>query len=454
MNAKVTIAMVIIIMIGFVGKSAIDDLRVAADAYIYGYPLLIMEETRRASERSGKDNVLRHMRQFPEADFRLVVRPNFDTLYSSAWINLADGPAIISMPDTGDRYYVLPFMDAWTNVFARTGTSTTGNSEQEVALVGPDYVGELPVGLTRIIRSPTNMVWLIGRIEANGLEDVAAVRLIQDKMALTSLSGWLNGERRRGIDSTLDAASLNPMFVVEQMNAQAFFISLNQLMAEQSPSKADVSELAKFSHLNIAPGVDFRLDDRRWLQAIMLQKALDITRNKLNESALEDRSNDQGWRVLRSSIGTYGTDYLMRAAIAKYGLGALPPSEAAYPSSSRTADKEPLDGSKYNYRLHFDADELPPVNAFWSLTAYDSRGYLKKNEISRFTIGNRSPLQFNNDGSLDIYIQHERPLSNSNNWLPAPRETFNVMLRLYDPKAAFINGEWIIPPIEKIEILK
>ena len=156
MNAKVTIAMVFIIIIGFVGKSAIDDLRVAADAYIYGYPLLIMEETRRASAKTGENNVLRHVRQFPDADFRLVVRPNFDTLYSSAWINLADGPLVISMPDTGDRYYVLPFMDAWSNVFARTGTSTSGNSEQEVALVGPDYVGELPVGLTRIIESPTN----------------------------------------------------------------------------------------------------------------------------------------------------------------------------------------------------------------------------------------------------------------------------------------------------------
>jgi len=412
-----------------------------------------MEETRRASAKTGENNVLRHVRQFPDADFRLVVRPNFDTLYSSAWINLADGPLVISMPDTGDRYYVLPFMDAWSNVFARTGTSTSGNSEQEVALVGPDYVGELPVGLTRIIESPTNMVWLIGRIETNGVDDVAAVRLIQDKMALTPLSDWLKGDRRRGIGSTLGDASLSPMSVVEQMDAQAFFSRLNQLMAEQSPSQADVSELAKFSYLNIAPGAEFRLDDGGWLQAIMLQKALDITRDKLSESALEDRSNDQGWRVLRSSIGNYGSDYVMRAAIAKYGLGALPPSEAAYPSSSRSADKEPLDGSKYNYRLHFDAGELPPVNAFWSLTAYDSDGYLKQNELSRFSIGERASLQFSPDGSLDIYIQHEPPKSGISNWLPAPKEGFNLMLRLYYPKAAFMNGEWIIPPIEKVESL-
>ncbi len=452
---KVSVVVVVIIGLGLVVKSAVDDLKAAADAYLYGYPLVIMEETRKASENTIEMNVLGHNHEFPDGDFRFVVRPNFDTLYTSASMDLKDGPQVVSMPDTGDRYYVLPFMDAWTNVFARTGTSTTGNGEQEVALVGPDYTGELPEGLTTVIESPTNMVWMLGRVQTNSMEDVAAVAAIQDQMALTPLADWINGDRKRGITIRLADAQgdVDPMTIVEKMDAQAYFRSLNRLMAEQPPLKDDGPELAKFAHLNIAPGADFQLDNLGWLQAIMVQKALDITRGQISEAMQEDNSNAEGWDVIRSSIGVYGTDYVMRAVIAKFGLGALPPNEASYPTCTKTPDKELLDGSKYNYRLHFAADALPPVDAFWSLTLYDSEGFMKRNEIDRYSIGDRSAMQLNEDGSLDIYIQHKRPDSGISNWLPAPQEEFNVVLRMYLPKDSFINGEWIVPPLEKAKAL-
>ncbi len=155
---KVSIVVLAFLGLGFVAKSSIDHLKAAADAYLFGYPLVIMEETRLASEKTNGTNLLGHSREFPDGDFRLVVRPNFDTLYTTAWIDLKDGPQVVTMPDTGDRYYVLPFLDAWTNVFARAGTSTTGNGKQEVVLVGPDYAGQLPEGLTKVLKSPTDMV--------------------------------------------------------------------------------------------------------------------------------------------------------------------------------------------------------------------------------------------------------------------------------------------------------
>lgn len=458
MNTKTTVlivAVAVVLGLGLIGKSAVDDLRAASDAYLYGYPLVIMEETREASESLLGANVLGHNREFPHGDFRLVVRPNFDTLYTSAWIDLEDGPQVLSMPDTGDRYYVLPFMDAWTNVFSRAGTSTTGNGKQEIALVGPDYDGELPDGLTSVIESPTNMIWMIGRVQTNGPDDVAAVAELQDQMSLTSMADWRNGERKRGIVTSMQdvEADVDPMTTVETMDAQTFFSRLNRLMAEQPPLKDDGPELARFAHLGIAPGEDFQLEDLGWLQSRMVSMALDVTRQKTAEAVKEDRSNAEGWNVIRSSIGVYGTDYLMRAVIAQFGLGALPPYEASYPSCMITPDKEPLDGSKYNYRLRFEADALPPVRAFWSLTLYDFEGFMKRNEIDRYSIGDRSGLEFNPDGSLDIYIQHERPETGISNWLPAPREEFNVILRLYYPTDEFTSGEWTIPPFEKVKVL-
>ena len=453
---KVSIVVLAFLGLGIVAKSSFDHLKAAAGAYLFGYPLVIMEETRVASEKTNETNLLGHSREFPDGDFRLVVRPNFDTLYTTAWIDLKDGPQVVTMPDTGDRYYVLPFLDAWTNVFARAGTSTTGNGKQEVVLVGPDYAGQLPEGLTKVIKSPTDMVWMIGRVQTNNANDVAAVAQIQDQMALTPLSDWIKGDRKHGIVTGLADAQVDvdPMTLVEKMDAQTFFLSkLNLLMEQQPPLKDDGPELAKFAHLNIAPGVDFQLEKLGWIQAAIVQKALDVTRAKISESMKDDRSNAEGWNVLRSSIGIYGTDYMMRAAIAQFGLGALPPNEASYPSSMSTPDNELLDGNKYNYRLHFDANQLPPVDAFWSLTLYDFEGFMKHNEIDRYSIGDRSGMQLNEDGSLDIYIQHERPDSGISNWLPAPREEFIVILRLYYPRDRFINGEWTIPPFEKVETL-
>lgn len=452
---KITVAAAAVVaIVGTTAKSALDDLKAASSAYLYGYSLVLSEETRIGSVALTGTNRFSYSNDFPDGDFRLVVRPNVDTLYNIVWFDLSEGAQVISMPNTGDRYYVMPFMDAWTNVFARTGTSTTGNHAQEIALVGPEFKGELPQGISSVVTSPTNMVWMIGRIQTNSVEDVANVEQLQSQMAVTPLAAWEKGERYPGQTTSMaDAEPHDPMNVVESMDAQAFFSYLNRMMAEQPPLPGDGPELAKFAHLNIAPGADFQMDKLGWLQRIMVEKALEVTRTKIDEALRTTNITETGWNVLLEDIGTYGTNYQMRTVVAKVGIGALIPEEASYPSSFMTPDGEKLNGDKYNYRLHFPAGEAPGADAFWSLTMYDFEGYMKNNEIDRYSIGDRSGLQFNTDGSLDILIQHQRPEQGTSNWLPAPQEEFNVTLRMYLAHDNFLNGEWTLPALEKVEIL-
>jgi len=454
MKPSVKYIMVAIVLIGGiagVAKEAIDEVKLAASAYLYGYPLVIMEETRKSMVANGGTNQLRHTQVFPDSDFRLVVRPNVDTVYTIAWIDLTQGPQILSMPSTGDRYYVLPFMDAWTNVFERRGTSTTGNGAQEIAVVGPDYNGELPAGIASIVKSPTNMVWLAARIQSDSEADVANVVKIQDKMALTPLNNWLAGERYKGTTTDwLENKATKPMNIVDIMDAQTFFSKMNTLMDKQYPSDADADELVKFSHLNIAPGERFHKDSLNLIQQWAVEKSLPLTIEKIKQAIDARSANKQGWNLILD-IGNYGTNYRVRAAVARFGLGALPPEEASYAGTSVDSDGQGYNG-KNNYVLHFDADKIPPVHAFWSLSMYDLEGFFIDNDIGRYAIGDRSNLQLNQDGSLDLYIQHLPPSQGTSNWLPAPAKKFNLLLRLYMVDNAYINGDWTIPAVRKVAI--
>ncbi|WP_170235835.1 DUF1254 domain-containing protein [Colwellia demingiae] len=443
-------AIVVIASLAGIAKTAIDEIKLAASAYLYGYPLVIMEETRKGLTAHGGMNQLKHTQDFPDSDFRLVVRPNVDTLYTSAWIDLSQGPLILSMPATGERYYVLPFMDAWTNVFERRGTSTTGNEAQEIAVVGPDFTGELPSGIDSVVKSPTDMVWMIGRIQSNSKFDVVNVANIQADMALTPLALWKTGERYKGVTNSLsEDKSIDPMKIVDAMDAQTFFSKMNTLMEQQSPASVDSDELAKFAHLNIVAGANFQKDNLGFIQQWAVEKALPLTIEKLLQAVGIREANEQGWNVMLD-LGTYGTNYKLRAAIARLGLGALPAIEASYPSTSVDATGHAYDGSN-NYVLHFPAENIPSVRAFWSLSMYDHEGFFIDNYINRYAIGDRSGLEFNADGSLDLYIQNQPPSQGTSNWLPAPADKFNLLLRLYMVDEAFLKGEWTLPPVRKVE---
>jgi len=448
------LVVVILILVSVVfAQKSIRMLKDGAQAYMYGYSLVLMETTNKViTNRNNGYAPVNHfslVRKFPNHLFREVVRPNCDTLYATVWFDLSAEPIILSVPDMGDRYYVMPFMDAWTNVFAYVGTRSTGNGSGHFLVTGPDWKGTVPEGIKKI-QSPTNMTWLIGRIQTNGKKDYVNVHKLQDQLALTPLSRWQAGPPHPAfIKKTSPSQTSDTKAMVAAMDSTAFFSTLARLMGKQPPAAADALMLKTLAEFGVVPGKTFDLKTLGFLRRLMLTKALEVTRGKLDEITESDRSSENKWAVIREGIGTYATNYDVRALVAMIGLGALEPAEAAYPNADMDIEGKPLSGNN-RYRIHFDAGKTPPVDAFWSLTMYDERGFLIDNPIQRYALGDREPLEFNADGSLDILIRHEQPETNMSNWLPAPGGAFAVTLRLYLAKAEFLDGTWKLPPIERL----
>jgi hypothetical protein len=372
------------------------------------------------------------------------VRPNFDTLYSNLWLDLTGGPLQIHAPDTGDRYYMLPMLDMWTEVFATLGKRTTGTDAQDHVIVPPRYRGEVPDGLP-VIEAPTPYVWIIGRTQTNGPADYDAVRALQDGMSITPLGTPVEHE----IDPTVDTQT-EALTLVNQMPALEFFAFAAQALAVNRPHPTDFSILTRIARLGLVPGrpsdtARFNKAERTELEAGAADALEAIT-------ALVPRmgTDANGWTNFSDITGVYGNAYAIRAAVTLAGLGANPPEDAVYPLLVRDADGDPVRG-EVDYVLHFDADELPPVAAFWSLTMYDEEGFQVANELDRFAIGDRDPLVFNSDGSLDLYIQPTNPgPEREPNWLPSAPGPIGPNLRLYAPSVDVLEGRWHPPPVRKL----
>lgn len=427
-----------------------DARSLSYDAYTYLYPLVTMEVTRRqmvnapegAKPGFGPPNAFHHIRAFPSADFRAVVRPNFDTLYSSAWLDLTTGPVVVSTPDTSDRYYLLPMLDMWTDVFASPGKRTSGTGAQEYVLVAPGYGGEVP-SEKQVIEAPTPWVWVIGRTQTNGPADYAAVHAVQDGFAVKPLS-----PTEHSIDPDQDTTT-EPLRLVNSMSASDFFAFACEAMQLHPPHATDFSIHARIANLGIVPGERFDADKLAATAPADVEAGATAAREAIaaNIAHLGTRAN--GWTVATEAIGVYGNSYLKRATVAFGGLGANPPEDAIYPVLLTDATGAPITGDQ-DYVIHFDADQLPPVDAFWSITMYDSEGFQTANELDRFAIGDRDSLTYNADGSLDIYIQHANPGSeHESNWLPAPTGRLGITMRLYAPRPEALNGTWMPPPVTK-----
>jgi hypothetical protein len=428
-----------------------DDARsLSYEAYTYLYPLVTMEITRRVGTNVeadvkpgfGPPNQFHHIRQFPAADFRAVVRPNFDTLYSSAWLDLRAGPVVVSAPDTNDRYYMLPMLDMWTDVFASPGKRTSGTGPQEYVVVGPDHAGNAPAGKP-VIEAPTPWVWIIGRTQTNGPADYPAVHAVQDGYTITPLQ-----PTERQIDPGVDTET-EPLRQVNNLSAVDFFTHACEALAINPPHATDFSILARIANLGIVPGESFdasrfAASDLDEIEAGATAAQATITANLSRLGAVAN-----GWATAVESIGVYGNSYLKRATIALGGLGANPPEDAVYPVLLVDADGDAIHGEQ-DYVIHFDADALPPVDAFWSITMYDGEGFQAANELDRFAIGDRDALTYNQDGSLDIYVQRATPGADREpNWLPAPAGPLGITMRLYAPRPEALDGTWVPPAVTK-----
>lgn len=425
--------------------------RLAAQSYVYGFPLVMMDETRRATVGDNW-NRLNHLRSFPDHTFRRVVRPNVDTIYSTIWLDLKAEPVVISLPDSGGRYVVMPIHDAWTNVFASIGSRTTGTAAQTILVAGPDWQGEVPEGMD-LYRSPTNMAWAIARMMSTGGDDIALVNAYQDKMTVQTLSSHVAGDPAPPVlDQGMAANAANPKERVLEMDTKAFFGRLAALMADNPPAEADAEVVARMqSQFGFEVGEEFPTSSRSFMQKRASSKAIEKAQERLLEVADRIPKNDGFWAGMPGGVrlGSYGTRYPLRAYVALAGLGANLPQDAMYPNTREDEAGEPLVASK-NYVLHLSADQIPPVNAFWSLTAYNEEFYLPENSINRFAVGSRDDLVFNEDGSLDIYIQRDVPEGVPKaNWLPAPaRGRIALNMRLYWPTEHALSGDWTLPGVK------
>ena len=427
-----------------------EQIVLGAEAYIFGYPLVMMDVTRaHAALVLGPENHLRRLRRFPDASSREVVRLNVDTLYTTAFIDMAKGPWVFEMAANAERYELMPFMDGWTNVFASPGTRTTGTAGGRFLLAGPGWQGPAPPDLT-VLRSPTRIVWLLGRTQTNGAADYPVVHRLQDGLTLRTLAAWQAGQVEPPPDWQPAAVKpVPPIAQMQAMSAQAFFTRLALLLVDNPPAAADGPMIVKLARIGIASGrpPDWGLPDR-W--AVSLGRAIaDWT---VARELRKPRELLRGWSTPPAILGDFGTYYNTRAVVAMVGLGANLPADATYPNTRVDAAGRPLDG-RHRYRLHFGVGALPPVNAFWSVTAYGADDFLIDNPLHRYAVGDRDPLVFNPDGSLDLYVQAVPPEGNrQNNWLPVRAdEAFLLNARLYWPKPAALYGRWGMPAVERID---
>jgi hypothetical protein len=437
-------------------------LEAGVEAVVYGLPLVIMDITRakttnvaRPGDFSAPVNQFVHVRAFPDASFKDVVRANVDTLYSSAWLDLSKEPVVLSVPDTKGRYYLMPMLDAWTNIFASPGKRTTGTAAGHFAITGPGWSGTLPAGVTEL-KSPTNMVWIIGRTQTDGPQDYAAVHAIQDGYSLVPLSafGQPYTPPEGAVDPAIDMKAA-PVDQLKAMSSSAFFDRMASLLKSNPPPAAEAPVLEKLKAIGIVPGEPF--DPAKLDPAVAkgLESSLRVALEKLEAASKEAGAPVNGWRVPSMVLGKFGTDYGTRAVVALIGLGANLPEDAVYPSVFVDAGGQPLDGAN-RYVIRFDKDATPPVQAFWSITLYDANSFFVANSINRFAVSSWMPLKKNADGSLEIYVQADSPGADKEaNWLPAPSSgPFNLTLRMYWPNGtapSIIDGSWKPPAVTKVQ---
>lgn len=441
----------------------LDEFASAVEAYIYAYPLVTMEITRRVitnvAETEGTRGPMGHiikLRRYPDAKFRDVTAPNADTLYTTAFFDVGDEPWVVSLPDLNDRYALFPMLDGWTTVFDVPGKRTTGTGAQTFVVTGPGWEGALPEGVKQY-KSPTSIVWLLGRIYCTGTpEDYAEVHKLQDEVKLYPLSAW-------GKDWTAPKGKVDPAIdmktavreQVNKMDAVEYFTLFAELLKRNPPTDADAPMVAKLAELGIVPGRDFdktKFDPAFAKRVPEVGFARIMMHFKFSDGDVQDID---GWGFT-TKTGIYGTNYLQRALITAIGLGANRPQDAIYPTSLKSDSgmiKRAYDGSE-KYVLTFKKGLTPPVSGFWSLTMYDAEYFFVDNPLDRYSISARQPLKANPDGSIDLLIQHESPGPDmESNWLPAPEGKFILMMRLYWPdegNPSIIDGSWTIPPVKKV----
>jgi hypothetical protein len=442
------------------GQSEVTDLTgLAIEAVIYGFAMVFdLQEVRRfgqvgmGSVPASPLNAFGHASRLagPRETF---VSINNDTVYSLANVDVSGGPVRFRVPDSGGRYYVMQFVDAWTNNFAYVGHRATGTAAGEFLLVGPGWDGEAPVGAT-VIRFPTAVGSIVGRWAVAGESDLPAVHELQQRLELApSAAGEGLPEPEAAVPEAL-----------------RFFEQLRVWMQAFPPAERDLAYQARFEPLGLFEAQSPYTDADAELAAA-LAAGQTQGKQKMEQALRHGSSPEQNGWLLTYHVFDYNLDffevgaldedrwklpdgparYLQRALAARGGLWGNHGYEAAYAMVYDDADGNPLNGL-HRYELRFST--TPPCDAFWSITMYNTPNFfLVENPINRYSIGDRTPgLRTDSDGSLTITIQHDQPpdTERAANWLPTPAADFRPILRIYEPRAAVFDGSYELPPITRL----
>lgn len=461
MRIKTFLFLIIFVVGGFAiwGQLRIQDqmenraYEIGLKAYEFAFPLVLTGTTREIMSEKTPINTFCHFTKLPTHQTKFIVRPNVDTLYSVAWIDLHNDAQVLSIPAMPDRYYIIEILDAWTEVVANPGTRTTGREAHEYLITGPNWRGIVPQGLMQI-KIPTEMAWIIGRIQTNGKSDTTYVSSLQKNFTITPLAKWSTKTTPQKIcDNTATPAQIHkhlvPVDEVINMSMDQFFTQFTDLLASNKPHPEDKNMVNKLAQIGIIPGKPFTVEKLSPAVIKGLERAYTQAKDRIKDPSLFKENITNGWRMALTNIGNYGIDYTTRAIIALRAIGANRPADAVYPTSFIDADGQILEGEKC-YTIHFTKDQIPPVHAFWSITIYGPDDFLVKNRAQRYALGDRDKLTYNKDGSLDIHIQQKTPAKKYlSNWLPAPSQTFSLTARLYWPQKSVLNGSWHMPFIQR-----
>jgi hypothetical protein len=428
------------------------------EAYVHGYPLVMMDVTREALTAAPAPNAegtaapinqLAKMPHYVDATFKNVVRISLNSLWTTGFVDLEKEPIVLSVPDAKERYYVFSMMNMWTDVFGSVGKRTTGTSPGHFLIAGPNWRGTVPSDIRLAYGSSTRYAWVLGQTQANGPDDFEAVNALQADYKLTPVSAWgkpYTPPTNVPVDRKVDVKT-TPPDQVARMDAGTFFNRLAIAMQDTPPYAEDGSALEKLKKLGIEPGKPFDISKIDPAIARGLAKAVQEVPIKMQEG-IPKMHNVNGWINMRN-LGNYGTDYNTRAGVAYMGLGANQREDTVYPTAYVDGDGKPFDSAN-KYVMRFEKGQLPPTNGTWSVSQYQGNFYVV-NVLNRYAIAPWMPLKFNADGSLDIYLQAESPgPEKESNWLPTPPGQFNLTLRNYFPKEAAYDGSYKVPPVKKV----
>lgn len=426
----------------------------ARRAYIWGMPLVEAARIReRFTVQQGAGDVpptpmnqFKHRRKLAGPEMRVGVGPNNDTIYSLAWVDLADGPLVVTAPDFGSRYYTFSINFADSSAEQSLGQRTHGGQLPPLFVHGPGYRGATPVGMVDV-PSPTRYVNIAGRFLVRSAEEYAEVNALQDQLAIFRWSDWRVGRKVPAPESIARPLSRGPEGAPP---ALAFFHELGAVLQDwvvRPEERAIVNDLRR---IGITARSGFRSEELTAARRAALVRGFEKAREDVRAASLHLGVERNGWTINYRGP-RFGQDYLLRAAVAKDQIFVAVPEEAVYPIGRVDAQGQRLDGS-HRYRIRFAPDALPPVDAFWSITAYDDTGFMIPNAIARYSVGDRTAdLVKDADGGITIELSATPPASGGGNWLPvAPDAPFYLMMRLYRPRGDVLQQRWIPPAIERV----